>query len=168
MTTLTKNDIKAFRTADDLVVHLGGRVGNDGEVRLIKRKSRFNPKPFETDQEYRLENCKVRLETAQGMKALHEGRATCFAMVGLYHSQRIPASNIIKTLKEADEITFSFWPDAHSNDYVRKAGLHADVLYLHVRRPDGKSYSWELDVSVCPDNSARMCKGVLAEEGEKV
>lgn len=157
---LSKDDIDAIRKADDLVVHLG--TGNDnfckGMVRLIKRKP-FRPKPFETDTEYVLENVKVGMETAEGNRALGEGKAKCFAMIGIYPNQRTPAWSILSTLKVGDEVTFSFWPDAHSNKYVDDADLHADALYMHVTRK-GKRQSWELDISICPNNSARMCQGV--------
>lgn len=157
---LSKDDIYAIRHADDLVVHLG--TGNDhlakGIVRLIKRKG-YRPKPFETDKEYVLENVKVAMENSAGQWAMENGSAKCFAMVGIYPNQNTPVASILRTLKVGDELTFSFYPDAHSNEYVSKAGLHADALFLHVVRK-GKRHSWELDVSVCPNNTARMCYGV--------
>lgn len=162
--SLTKDDIHAIRHADTLVIHLGHpSVGEKGLVRLIKKKRMFNAKPFEQDQEYVLDNAKVVMETSRGQAALESGQAKCFGYVTIYHSQRTPASSILKTLKVGDLITFSFYPDAHSNDYVRKAGLHADALYLHVVR-NGKRQSWELDVSICPNNTARMCYGVPNNE----
>ena len=154
---LTKTDIAAIRAADDICIHLGKR-NPSGLVRLIKRKS-YNAKPFETDQEYLLEGVKVAMETLLGKTALESGAAECFDMVGIYHSQNTPTSSILKTLRVGDELTFSFYPDCHSNGYVAAAGLHADCLYLHVTRND-KRQSWELASQVCANNSARMCKGV--------
>jgi hypothetical protein len=80
-------------------------------------------------------------------------------MAGIYHSQGAPVSSILKTLREGDEIRFSFYPDCHSNGYVASAGLHADCLYLHVTR-NGKRRTWELASSITAANSARMCRGV--------
>lgn len=153
---LTKTDIAAIRRASDICIHLGGSHPT-GLVRLIKRKG-YNAKPFETDQEYVLEGVTVRMETTQGTAALENG-AQCFAMAGIYHSQRCPVSSIMATLRAGDELTFSFYPDCHSNGYVAAANLHADVLYLHVIR-NGKRNTWELIGSICPNNSARMCRGV--------
>jgi hypothetical protein len=153
---LTKDDITAIRSANDICVHLNSR-NPQGLVRLIKRKP-YNAKPFETDQEHVL-TATVNFETALGNNALESGAAECFAMAGIYHNQSSPVSSILKTLRVGDEITFSFYPDCHSNGYVAAAGLHADCLYLHVRR-SGKRQTWEFASSICPPNSARMCRGV--------
>lgn len=154
---LTKTDIQAIRRADDICIHLGSRHPQ-GLVRLIKRKP-YDSRPFETDQEYILETAHVQMETSLGKTAIESGSAECFAMAGIYHGQGAGVSSILKTLREGDDITFSFYPDGHTNGYVAAAGLHADILYLYVRR-NGKRQTWEFDVSVCPNNSARMCHGV--------
>lgn len=154
---LTKTDIAAIRAADDICVHLG-TANPQGKVRLIKRKP-YNAKPFETDQEYVLENATVVMETGLGARALESGAAECFAMAGIYHNQGSHVSSILKTLRAGDIVRFSFYPDCHSNGYVAAAGLHADCLYLHVTR-NGKRQTWELTDSICPANSARMCRGV--------
>jgi hypothetical protein len=158
---LTKDDIHAIRRANDICVHLGKRH-QTGLVRLIKRKG-YDAKPFDTDQEYVLDNVHVTMETSLGKTALDSGAAECFAMAGIYHDQHTPISNVLKTLRVGDDLTFSFHPDGHCNGYVAAAGLHADVLYLDVRR-DGKRLRWELATSICPSNSARMCHGVPSSE----
>jgi hypothetical protein len=165
---LTKTDIAAIRRADDICIHLNSR-NPQGLVRLIKRKG-YDAKPFETDQEYVLETAQVRMECGEW-----QSHYEFFAMAGIYHSQAAPVSSILKTLKAGDEITFSFWPDCHSQAYVAAAGLHADCLYLHVVS-NGKRRSFEFAHSICPANSARMCRGVpkskdydrAAEEGRKI
>ena len=154
---LTKNDIAAFRAADDICIHLGKQHAN-GLVRLIKRKA-YDAKPFETDQEYVLEGVRVTMETALGQTALDSGAAECFASGAIYHDQGTPLSGALKTLRVGDDLTFSFYPDGHSNGYAAAAGLHADVLYLDVRR-NGKRQRWTVATSICPANSARMCRGV--------
>lgn len=153
---LTKEDIFAIRKADVLCMHLN-KTHPGGLVRLIKRKS-YSPKPFETDQEYIL-SAKVEIETHRGKTALEAGAAECFAHVGIYHEQASHVSSVLKTLRVGDDVTFAFHPDGHGNGYVAAAGLHADVLYLDVRR-EGKRTRWEIEISVCPNNSARMCRGV--------
>lgn len=155
MSALTKNDITAFRKADQIVVHLsdlGARVA------LVKRKP-YNAEPFETDQEYKLENCEVRLETTRGREALANGSARCFELVYLYHDQHTHASSVVKSLRAGDEIAFCFAPDHHTNGYVADAGLHADALLLRINRAN-KYLTFELENSIGPNNSARMCFGV--------
>jgi hypothetical protein len=155
---LTKNDISAIRNANDICVHLG-KHNPSGLVRLIKRKA-YNAKPFETDQEHVLEGVKVTAETGSAQTALENGAAEFFAMAGIYHDQGTPVSNILKSLRVGDELTFSFYPDGHSNGYVAASGLHADILYLYVYREGKRRTTWELAHSICPSNSARMCRGV--------
>jgi hypothetical protein len=157
MSALTKTDIAALRKADQICIHLNAQFPQ-GRVVLIKRKA-FNAAPFETDQEYPLENCEVRIETTRGRDALERGTAQCFELVYLYHSQNTPASSIVKSLRAGDEIAFCFHPDYHTNGYVADAGLHADTLLLRVNRAN-KYFTHELDNSICADNSARMCRGV--------
>jgi hypothetical protein len=162
MTTLTKTDIAALRKCDDICVHLGARHP-EGLVRAIKRKGYGNTDPFATDIEH-IVTAKVEIDTLRGRQALETGGVECFAMIGVYHSQHTGQSSILKTLRAEDELTFRFYPDAHTNGYVAMGGLHADVLYLDVRR-DGKIIArWELDISICPSNSARMCRGVPNSE----
>lgn len=65
-------------------------------------------------------------------------------------------------LREGDAISFYWYPDAGTNDYMRDHGLHGDKLYVDISRGEGnKRRSWRylVDCSTCPDNSARMCRG---------
>jgi hypothetical protein len=170
---LTKDDIHAIRRANDICVHLNARHPQ-GLVRLIKRKP-YNAKPFETDQEHIL-TATATMETLEGKRAFEAGTAECFAMAGIYHDQACGVSSILKTLRVGDELQFSFYPDGHTNQYVAASGLHADILYLHVRRDGKRVARWEFETSICPNNSARMCKGVpdtrdyerAAIEGRKI
>lgn len=154
MTALTKDDITAIRRANDICIHLNER-NPAGLVRLIKRKP-YNPKPFDTDQEHVLPAL-VQMEN-------DSTRGDCFAMTGIYHDQFTGVSSILKTLRVGDELTFRFYPDGHSNQYTKDAGLHADILYLDVRRNDKRVARWEFETSICPDNSARMCRNVRERE----
>jgi hypothetical protein len=159
---LTKLDIAALRRCDDICVHLGSRHP-EGLVRAIKRKGYGNTDPFATDIEH-IVTAKVAIDTLRGRRAMEAGGVECFAMIGVYIPQHTGQSAILKTLRADDEITFRFYPDAHTNGYVAMGGLHADVLYLDVRR-DGKTIArWQLAISICPANSARMCRGVPNSE----
>jgi len=160
MTTLTKIDISALRKADSLCVHLS----RDYTIaRAIKRNPKTETNPFASDVEH-IVNANIRLATMRGEAELAAGQVKCFSMSNLYPSQRHPATLILRTLREGDEITFRFAADAHSNCYIAAAGLHADTLYLDVLRKGKTIAYWELETSVCPDNSVRMCKGVPSSE----
>jgi len=162
MRALTKLDIAAIRKADTLVIHLN-KANPQGTVRCVKRAD-YTIDPYAKDQSYSLD-CDVVLRHVYGATtSVTDTDIACFGHVSIYSGQRCPVYCMLETLKEGDELTFSFYADAHSNGYIAKAGLHADVLNLLVRRPlkDGKSryYTWELNVSICPENSARMCRNV--------
>jgi hypothetical protein len=159
---LTKTDIAALRKANDLTVHLSSKTPQ-GLVRAIKRKRTSEQDPFAQDVEH-IVTAKVELHDFRGQEQLKNGSAQFFAMCGIYHGQVTHVSSVIKTLRAGDEITFRFWPDAHTNGYVAMSSLHADVLYLDVRRNGKRVASWELDVSICPSNSARMCRGIPNSE----
>ena len=165
MTTLTKMDVAALRKADTLVVHLSKEHAN-GLVRAIKRVERDERNPFAQDVEHIITAASVSLYHSNASDLIANGGVRCTGHVSFYHSQNTPASTIIHTLREGDEITFRFYPDAHTNGYVFDAGLHADVLYLDVRR-NGKRLSWKLDISICQNNTARMCYGVPYPAGMK-
>lgn len=159
---LSKDDIAAIRRADDLVIHLNSKYPA-GLVRLIKRKP-YNAKPFETDQEIVLESAKVSIEGHKAHAGIESGQVQCFDSVGIYPSQNTPVSNVLKTLRAGDEVEFQFRPDYHCNGYVAAAGLHADALMLIVRRNGARHAEFELAMGICPDNSARMCRGVPFSE----
>jgi hypothetical protein len=62
-----------------------------------------------------------------------------------------------RTLRAGDEVRLYWYPDANTNELLRKVGLHADAVYVDVRR--GKTWNrYLVDVSVCSDNSARACR----------
>ena len=150
MIKLTKQDIQAIHKADDIVVYLDAN-NPTGLVKLIKRRD-WN-KPFSEDQDWVI-NATASIDS--GFKdGIH-----CFAMCNVKQFHYSGASSIMATLRAGDECNFRFWPDAHTNKYTANADLHGDVLYLDVRR-DGKLHrTWEFEHSICPDNTARMCKGV--------
>src|SRR4051794_37329624 len=116
---LSKLDVAAIRHANDLTVHLNNKC-QTGIVRLIKRKRVTESDPFAQDVEHML-TATVELHGMRGQDQLKAGSVQCFAMVGLYHDQHSHASCIFKTLRAGDELTFSFWPDAHTNGYIAMA-----------------------------------------------
>ena len=157
MTLLTKTDVAAFRAADTLCVHLH-KDKPAGLVRLIKRIPKSDENPFGPFDREHVLSADVAMTEYGWKEHVEAGRVKCFAHVSFYHEQHTSASNIIRQLRVGDEVTFEFRPDSHSNGYLARFGLHADVLVMKVRR-SGITYTWELDSSVTPENSARMCAG---------
>jgi hypothetical protein len=146
---LTKEDISHLRVADDISVSYRPK-----ETRVVVRKK--NPKyghaPF---AERELEYVLPVLVTDYSGKA-----SRCFESVPLWrYSTGSAAATAIDSLKVGDEVEFQFYPDHSTNAYAGNARLHVDALFLYVTRGK-KRFEYLLEVSVCPDNSARMCQGV--------
>ena len=62
-----------------------------------------------------------------------------------------------ETLRTGDVVSFYWYPDAHTSENLRAAGLHGDVLYVDITRGK-RSARYVAGTSMCPDNSARMCR----------
>lgn len=150
---LTKLDIAALRHADSLVVtHAPGRHIVD----LVKNNRPSEKDPFATEIRHRLD-----VPTSVYADGKDRSDATCFAMVSLYRFGG-HAESVLKTLRVGDEISFQFYPDAHSNIAMARLRLHGDVLKLIVKRNGFSFAEFDLQTSVCPENSARMCKNVAS------
>lgn len=157
---LTKLELAALRQCDALCVHLSKDFT---AVRAIKRNPKTEKEPFAQDQE-QLITADVGLETLRGREELESGRVKCFAHISLYPNQKHTSWLILQTLRVGDELTFNFYPDAHTNGYIAAAGLHGDALYLNVRRKGKTVARWSLAHSICPTNTARMVTGVPDSE----
>lgn len=158
MYELTKLDIAAIRRADDLVVSLAeGKT----QVTLTKKKRYNDPDPFAQDIRYTMDAP----VTLDGWHRRDETKtARCFSYVTIFHSQHTHTSSVLNTLRAGDQISFRFWPDAHSNTNMARAMLHGDVLYLDIYRKGQRFAEFEIDHSNGPDNSARMCRNVKNTE----
>jgi hypothetical protein len=157
---LTKNDITAIKMADHIVVHLNA-THPTGLVRLIQDQT--PPVPFARETEHNL----PALVTLEGRYTLYPESVTgssvdCVSHQYVGYEGYNSVRSIMLSLKAGDELSFAFHPDSHSNQYTKDAGLHADVLYLTVRRKDKKVAVWTFDSTICPDNSARMCRNLPA------
>ena len=68
----------------------------------------------------------------------------------------------IKHLKVGDSLTLRWTADNNTGTLI-DAGLHCDTLELLVRRTSktGKHFifTYHIDTSICPDNTARMIRG---------
>lgn len=153
---LTKMDIAALRQADYIVAWLNSHGVVGAKFEAVKRAEKTEKSPFATD---------VRHEIAAPIRTVYDYRDqdaqwACCESVDLYPGQACQASSALATLRAGDAIALEFYPDGKSNDYVRAAGLHGDMFSLHVYRKGMKHATFVLRSSICPDNSARMCRKI--------
>lgn len=150
---LTKIDIAAMRKCDHLVV----RRDPDAMVYCTKAVKKTAASPFTRELQHTVPAPVV---FADDWRCDNSG-CSAFEMLWNFPSQTTPLGSTLATLRAGDEIRFVFDVDGHSTIALAEAGFHADVLNLEVRR-NGKAHAfWELAVSVCQGNSARMIKGAV-------
>lgn len=138
--TLTREDVSYLRRADDLFARHDGD-GNDYQSAGGNMIGAVKRAPYGDQFAH---------DVTVLIPVGGNGRQGNFT--SLYNVE-----SVIRDLRAGDEISFYWYPDAGTNQYARDARLHVDYLYLDVTR--GKRTRRHLAaVSVCPDNSARMCK----------
>ncbi len=171
--SLTKNDVKALRTADRVCFdHFTVQKPNSGRqsgIRCIKVGSA----PWREEVTFYVNAKSSVYLHGDGIDYdVRNGKtATCFDMI---HSPQCSEEwkTIVSLLREGDEIELR-WMGCDQNGYLNRATvtdsdndgsaglgmkLCHDKLYLHVRRGGKRKYSFYLSDSVCPDNSARMIR----------
>ena len=151
---LTKMDISAVRKADNLAVNL--YEGNQ-MVRAIKRFPATDSNPFAHDVEHRIA-APVVLRTGWRQEA--GSNVHCFELLYMYQDQKTPTTCVLNTLRVGDGVKFVFHADYHRTPGLAESPFHADTLLLEVYRADKLHAKFELHTSICPDNTARMVKGV--------
>lgn len=144
--TLTARDVAAMRKANYLTVRYNGT----STVRAVKRAERTDNDPFAQDVEHDI----PAPVTCRAYGATVTERTTACAIVSLYKFQAGP----IDVLKTGDAVAFEFVA-GNDNDYLRAAGLHHDELHVIVRR-GAKEIVLTIAGSICPDNLARMVRGL--------
>lgn len=167
-TGLSKNDIKALKQADRVALfHLRTTDFRKGEglVRCIKDIS--NPGPFgprEKEHEVPVVSFISSVAEPATVKAFE------LIHVSQYNQEW---QTIVGLLRAGDEIELHWSADNFANGYVEAADvvrdcgagghvgkqLHADALHLKVCRNGKQKYSFLLEVSICPNNTARMIQG---------
>lgn len=128
---LTKEDVSYLRRADDVYA-----INMEGQnfLRVIKRGTYGDA--FSEDK-------RVDIPLGRG-----NGRHGWFT-----HAGGFPW----RTLRVGDQVSLYWYPDANTNELLREVGLHADALFVDVQR--GKQMNrYLVEVGVCADNSARMCR----------
>ena len=153
---LTKIDLAAMKQADFLSIRLDGETGL---VRAIKERKKTDKEPFAHDIEHVIE---APVRDYKRVYGVTNSARKYRELIWLYPGQHCHVSSIIKLLRVGDKIEFEFYPDYHTNGYSKDARLHGDMLRLQVER--GKErFTFNLQASIAPENSARMCQGTNPE-----
>jgi hypothetical protein len=149
-------DIAALRACDRVVVAMDKPGSN--RVYAIKENRPSERDPFAKDIEY----CISAPITVDRWETPDTAR--CFAYLNNYRNQLTHDSSILALLRAGDGVIFEFCPDYHSNGYIAAAGLHADALTVKVYKGDKMVARYEIDQCCCPDNTARMCRGIPSKD----
>lgn len=67
---------------------------------------------------------------------------------------------ILSALREGDEVTIK-WRACNNNQYLNRAGLYKDEVYLVIRRTvrgRQKKFTYHVASSICENNTAKMVK----------
>jgi hypothetical protein len=177
---LTAQHVKVLRTADSVCFdHVKGPNGGTGQVRCIKR----TPKdPWEKEKEIAV----PAISTVGGEKVRRYGEdpnedyLSCFEMLhGAAYCEEW--KTITSLLRVGDELELRWLAgdgngylsrarvvdrskDAQGNDESYQPGLNErlyhDRLYVHIVRGGKRKYSFLLANSICPNNTARMVRGL--------
>ncbi len=169
---LCKEDLKAMRLADSVSFHYNGEA-EGSKIHCSKRVRDVGP------YDDREKHWDVIVQSTFGTVSMcsDHGKkpSSCFEMMfGTQFHQEW--QTVVSCLKVGDELTLHWVADGQSTGYSKRCritetndngesyspgmgmAIHADCLYLKVKRGE-KRLSFLLDVSLCPDNSARMIRG---------
>jgi hypothetical protein len=158
-TPLSRETLRAIRTADQAVFfHLVNRDGGSwrgvGLIRFIRRPP-VEVNPYGEEYTYGL-MVPSRIITYNQLPDEY-ANGSAFAMVGSFVHN---AAGTWRSLLRVGDTLSLEWR-ANGNGYTAAAGLFADDLLLHVNRPPGKDgkvkqLHFNVQHSICPDNTARM------------
>jgi len=154
--TLTRDDLKALRQCDRAVFGTD-RGESQGYIRCVKELKKRGP--FDDDErEHRIE-CEAYGTVYGGgglcdSQPLRDSGRRAFELVYNYEHAATPFGTFAALARPGDSITLH-WTGAGGNQYEERAGLCRDSLSIEITRGKHR-FTFLLDVSVCPDNSARM------------
>lgn len=83
--------------------------------------------------------------------------AVCHHWVPYADNVHEPLRTIFSLLKAGDRLELEWTRDAHTNGYMKDAGLHGDRLQLVVHRKD-KRLLFLIHAQCCKDNTARLIR----------
>lgn len=141
---LSENTIKAIKTAN----HVNFYFEPSKDDQKYDR-SEMTIYPTSDHKEYLKVDTKSQIE---GTWSPSKDWLKCWGNTSHYCHEFVTFKNY---LRKGDKIRLVYQPDHGTNGYVRAAGLHCDYLMCEVVRGE-KITRFILDVSICPNNSARM------------
>jgi hypothetical protein len=166
---LTKDDIAALRAADSAICFSFVRgsaeaFGGAGCGSIMASARVTPPKGFTgsspADAQYTI-SCRARItlyeDAPKDAQAWSYVSAFVYCPVYRHEGSNSPLTTWIDFLRVGDVVSLNF--AANTNGYGRNAGLYMDQLTAHVKRGK-KTYAFLLEVSVCPNNTARMIQGL--------
>jgi hypothetical protein len=153
---LSKMDVTAMRQCNTVSFH---RLSSgDAVVRCNKRIERKSP--FDDDERQH----EIPAASSMRLYGPDHGEPSQYRGFSMLHSCLVDECwhSVCAFIKPGDALNLHFIGD--SNTYCTKSGLHIDKFQLEILRPlkNGafNRYGFVLDVSVCPDNSARMVQPI--------
>lgn len=152
---LSKMDVRALRDADEVTFfasHDAALERASGRLRIVAHKRVERVGPFdERERTYEILHGRAVFDT---YKEALVGKTVA---VGDAHGYNREWQTVRRLLKEGDELKARVSVNG-GNEYCQRAGLYVDRMFLEVSRKGQLVYSFLVDESICPDNSARMVR----------
>ncbi len=155
---ITKAQIKALRKADTVCFdyYISTKDGQTiSQIRAIQNERWQGPQQTKAKDE--LARIPAEYFLNMPMDDRNSKETNCYHYYGAAQMSK-SLRTIFSLLREGDLLRLEWAKDAFTNEYQRKAGLHTDVLKLHVVRNGAHKYSFLVDTATTPDNTARMIR----------
>ena len=156
--TLTKDDVKALRTCERAVFSTAA-----GEMTgtIACRRDNPNPGPFgDAEREHIIatdaHGTYYNNDDTFGSVPLHTTGRRAWSLQYNYEHTPTTFGTLAALVRTGDRLTLR-WIAGGGNEYEKRAQLYRDSLSVEVRRGT-KTLVFLIDVSVCPDNTARMIR----------
>lgn len=154
MTPLSKIDLAALRKADSMCFDLYRRDDEIiSRIRAIKRHEPSPADPYARDIEHPID---VNHVVVDYDNSTYDAVYEAFHMS---HSSQYSDTlqTILRLLRAGDELTL-YWVAGNSNGYLEEANLYRDELKLVVMRGGKRALTFNVDTSICANNTARMVR----------
>ena len=141
---LTSDQIKALKKADTISF-----VYKDGQSSILAKK-RIKKGAWEGEQQVEI-NCGTELW----------GRTDKLGNIkGALFTEMFPQENetlrtALSKLRKGDKLILKWWASCN-NEYLNRADLYHDMLFLVVEKPNGKKDTYYIYSNICANNSAKM------------
>jgi hypothetical protein len=172
--TLTADDVAALRLADTVSFHywqgrgyiratLDGGYSEMPRIYSTREQRMFTlsgaGKASDRSREMDTETAITAYSRDENIEWTHAGSEPLAAAFAMIHSASVSDrwKTIVRLLRAGDRVTLS-WVANNNNGYVKEAGLYRDELRMRIDRDKSEPLVFLVEVSVCPDNSARMVR----------